>query len=55
MEGISIVSTNLTDGDDFLRKKINALLQTYKLELKSLSKILGVDYTWLKDFIDRKK
>lgn len=30
------------------------LIKDYKIELKSLSKMLGVDYVWLKDYMEGK-
>ncbi|WP_322019938.1 HTH domain-containing protein [Clostridium butyricum] len=30
------------------------MLKNYKIELKSLSKMIGVDYVWLKDYMDGK-
>lgn len=48
------VSTNLNQTDCILREDIQNLTQNYKIELKSLSKIIGIDYTWLKEFMDGK-
>jgi len=48
------VSKNLNQGDCFLREDIQNLIKNYKIELKSLSKIAGIDYGWLKDFMDGK-
>ncbi|WP_234123938.1 HTH domain-containing protein [Clostridium hydrogenum] len=48
------VSTNLNQIDCILREDIQNLTKNYKIELKSLSKIIGIDYTWLKEFMDGK-
>ena len=50
----TIVSTNLNQSEDVIRKDIENLLENYKIELKSLSKMIGVDYVWLKDYMDGK-
>ena len=50
----SIVSTNFNQTEDVIRKDIENLLEKYKIELKSLSKMIGVDYVWLKDYMDGK-
>ncbi|GKU25219.1 hypothetical protein CFB3_34240 [Clostridium folliculivorans] len=49
-----MVFSNLHYADDILRENIQGLAKNYKIELNTLSKMLGVDYTWLKDFMDRK-
>ncbi|GFZ33296.1 hypothetical protein CSC2_38220 [Clostridium zeae] len=49
-----MVFTNLHYADDVLRENIQGLAKNYKIELNTLSKMLGVDCTWLKDFMDRK-
>ncbi|WP_051541656.1 HTH domain-containing protein [Clostridium lundense] len=54
MKSKSIVSTNFNDIEDSIRKDINNLMKNYKIELKSLSKMLGVDYVWFKDYMDGK-
>lgn len=48
------VSKNLNQSDCILRQDIHNLNKNYKIELKSLSKITGIDYGWLKDFMDGK-
>ena len=48
------VSKNLNQNDCILREDIQKLIKNYKIELKSLSKITGIDYAWLKDFMDGK-
>ena len=48
----TIISTNLNQTEDVIRKDIENLLKNYKIELKSLSKMIGVDYVWLKDYMD---
>lgn len=50
----TIVSTNFNQTEDAIRKDIENLLENYKIELKSLSKMIGVDYVWLKDYMDGK-
>ncbi len=50
----TIISTNLNQTEDVIRKDIENLLNNYKIELKSLSKMIGVDYVWLKDYMDGK-
>ncbi|KHD17200.1 HTH domain-containing protein [Clostridium butyricum] len=50
----TIISTNLNQTEDVIRKDIENLLENYKIELKSLSKMIGVDYVWLKDYMDGK-
>lgn len=50
----TIISTNLNQTEDVIRKDIENLLKNYKIELKSLSKMIGVDYVWLKDYMDGK-
>jgi len=50
----SIVSKNSNDIEDVIRKDIENLIETYKIELKSLSKMIGVDYVWLKDYMHEK-
>jgi len=50
----TIVSTNFNQTEDVIRKDIENLLENYKIELKSLSKMIGVDYVWLKDYMDGK-
>ncbi|MBK1810704.1 hypothetical protein JHL18_08645 [Clostridium sp. YIM B02505] len=49
-----MVSTNLHYADDILRENIQGLAKNYKIELNTLSKMLGVNYIWLKDFMDKK-
>lgn len=39
---------------DETREKIKCLLKDYKFTLKSLSKITGLDYLWLTNFVDEK-
>ena len=48
------VSKNLNQNDCILREDIQNLIKDYKIELKSLSKITGIDYGWLKDFMEGK-
>jgi hypothetical protein len=48
------VSKNINQNDCILREDIQNLIKNYKIELKSLSKITGIDYAWLKDFMDGK-
>lgn len=48
------VSKNPNHIDDIIRKDMQNLMKNYKIELKSLSKITGIDYTLLKDFMDGK-
>lgn len=48
------ISTNFNQTEDVIRKDIENLLKNYKIELKSLSKMIGVDYVWLKDYMDGK-
>jgi len=48
------VSKNLNQNDCILREDIQNLIKNYKIELMSLSKITGIDYAWLKDFMDGK-
>ena len=48
------VSKNLNQNDCILREDIQNLIKNYKIELKSLSKITGIDYALLKDFMDGK-
>ena len=48
------VSKNLNQNDCIIREDIQNLIKSYKIELKSLSKITGIDYAWLKDFMDGK-
>lgn len=48
------VSKNLNQNDCILREDIQNLIKDYKIELKSLSKITGIDYGWLKEFMDGK-
>lgn len=48
------VSNNPNHIDDIIRKDMRNLMKNYKIELKSLSKITGIDYTLLKDFMDGK-
>ena len=50
----TIISTNLNQTEDVIRKDIENLLKNYKIDLKSLSKMIGVDYVWLKDYMDGK-
>ena len=50
----TIISTNLNQTEDVIRKDIENLLKNYKIELKSLSKMIGVDYVGLKDYMDGK-
>lgn len=54
MEGISSISTNLNQSDDIIRKGIETLFNSYKIDLKSLSNIVNVDYNWLKGFMEGK-
>lgn len=49
-----MVFSNLHYADDILRENIQGLAKNYKIELNTLSKMLRVDYNWLKDFMDRK-
>lgn len=44
-------NTNKNDG---VRENIQNLIKNYKIELKPLSKMIGVDYVWLKDYVDGK-
>ncbi|MBU3201654.1 hypothetical protein LL037_12185 [Clostridium estertheticum] len=46
------VSKNINQNDCIIRGDIQNLINNYKIELKSLSKITGLDYVWLKDFMD---
>ncbi|GFP75401.1 HTH domain-containing protein [Clostridium fungisolvens] len=39
-----MVFTNLHYADDVLRENIQGLAENYKIELNTLSKMLGVDY-----------
>lgn len=48
------VSKNLNENDCIIREDIQNLIKNYEIELKSLSKITGIDYAWLKDFMDGK-
>ncbi|MBU3102053.1 hypothetical protein KPL44_22685 [Clostridium sp. DSM 17811] len=48
------VSKNINQNDCIIRGDIQNLINNYKIELKSLSKITGIDYVWLKDFMDGK-
>ena len=48
------VSKNLNQNDCILREDIQNLIKNYKIDLKSLSKITGIDYALLKDFMDGK-
>ncbi|AWI03488.1 HTH domain-containing protein [Clostridium drakei] len=48
------VSKNLNQIDDIIRKDIQNLMKNYKIELKSLSKITGIDDILLKEFMDGK-
>lgn len=48
------VSKNINQNDCIIREDIQNLTKNYKIELKSLSKITGIDYAWLKDFMDGK-
>ncbi|MBZ9687481.1 hypothetical protein G9F72_014210 [Clostridium estertheticum] len=48
------VSKNINQNDCIIREDIQNLIKNYKIELKSLSKITGIDYVWLKDFMDEK-
>lgn len=50
----SIVTTDLNKPEEIMRKNIEDLLEKYKIGLKSLSKMIGVDYVWLKDYMDGK-
>lgn len=50
----SIVSKNFNHTEDVIKKDIENLIKNYKIELKSLSKMIGVDYVWLKDYMDGK-
>lgn len=47
------IGENLNQNDD-TRQNIQNLIKNYKIELKSLSKMIGVDYVWLKDYVDGK-
>lgn len=44
-------NTNKNDG---IRENIQNLIKNYKIELKPLSKMIGVDHVWLKDYVDGK-
>ena len=48
------VSKNVNQNDCIIREDIQNLINNYKIELKSLSKITGIDYAWLKDYMDGK-
>lgn len=50
----SIITTDLNKPEEIMRKNIEDLLEKYKIQLKSLSKMIGVDYVWLKDYMDGK-
>lgn len=50
----SIITTDLNKPEEIMRKNIEDLLEKYKIELKSLGKMIGVDYVWLKDYMDGK-
>ena len=45
---------NNHDADDKLREDIKALIENKLITLESLSKITGIDYLWLKDYMDKK-
>ncbi|BAH05648.1 hypothetical protein CKR_0597 [Clostridium kluyveri NBRC 12016] len=42
------------NGDDKLRGDIQSLIENNLITLESLSKIIGIDYLWLKDYMDKK-
>ncbi|APC42618.1 hypothetical protein KPL43_04125 [Clostridium estertheticum] len=48
------VSKNINQTDCIIRGDIQNMIKNFKIELKSLSKITGIDYVWLKDFMDGK-
>ncbi|WPC42759.1 HTH domain-containing protein [Clostridium sp. JS66] len=48
------VSKNPNQIDDIIRKDMQNLMKNYKIELKSLSKITGIDDILLKEFMDGK-
>lgn len=50
----SLITTDLNKPEEIIRKNIVDLLEKYRIELKSLSKMIGVDYVWLKDYMDGK-
>jgi hypothetical protein len=50
----ALITTDLNKPEEIMRKDIEDLLEKYKIELKSLSKMIGVDYVWLKDYMDGK-
>lgn len=50
----SLITTDLNKPEEIIRKNIEDLLEKYIIDLKSLSKMIGVDYVWLKDYMDGK-
>lgn len=48
------VNKNVNQIDCILRQDIENLSKNYKIDLKSLSKITGIDYAYLKEFMDGK-
>ena len=50
----SIVTTDFNKPENIIRNDIENLLKKYKIELKSLSKMIEVDYIWLKDYMEGK-
>ncbi len=42
------------NGKDLFREKLKTIVGEYKITLKTLSKVTGIDYLWLTDYIDGK-
>ena len=42
------------NGKDLFRKKLQTIVGKYKITLKTLSKVTGIDYVWLTDYVNDK-
>lgn len=42
------------NGKDLFREKLQHVLDNYKITLKTLSKVTGIDYDWLVDYVNCK-
>ncbi len=43
------------NGKDLFREKLQTIVGDYKITLKTLSKVTGIDYPWLTDYIEGKE
>ncbi len=45
---------NTSNCNDLFREKVQTVLKEYKLTLKTLSKVTGIDYVWLTNYVNSK-